>query len=137
MFLDFFLRSFQHHSPGFLWKCIGIFFLSIGVVIGMFFLFQLLIPYLGAAESGLLVATLLIVLGSGLVLTGQKKEVASQGDILDAFKEEINIEKVENFLKNNAFSISLVSFIAGVVLSQLKGGKNPVDIFKILKYLGK
>ena len=128
--LDLFFRTPQANPTP---KVLGSFFLILGVVVGMFFLFQMLVPIIGYNESGAIVCVGLIVLGGGLLLgekcKTQKPKEEAEHNPLDAFNS-IDIEKL---LKENALPISLLSLIGGIILSQINPSKYLPNIIKMLK----
>ena len=130
--LDLLLHS-RESSSGLVSKVLGCFFLMLGSLIGIFFLFQALAPKIGYLESGAIVCMVLVILGVGLLFVEKKKkpsppEEAAQ-KALNFFKE-LDVEKV---LKDNALTLSLLSLGGGMILSQLKNVKNLSGICKMLK----
>lgn len=128
--LDLFFRTPQtNFTP----KVLGSLFLILGVVLGMFFLFQMLVPIIGYNESGAIVSVGLISLGLSLLLCRkfktQKSKEETEHDPLSAFSK-IDIEKL---FKENALPISLLSLIGGIILSQVTPYKHISNIIKMLK----
>ena len=128
--LDLFFRT---PRTNFTPKVLGGFFLILGVMLGVFFLFQMLAPIIGYNESGAIVSVGLIFLGLSLLLcrkfkTQESKEETAH-DPLSAFSK-IDIEKL---FKENALPISLLSLIGGIILSQVTPHKHIPNIIKMLK----
>ena len=113
-------------------KIVGYFFLSISVLGGIFLLFQGLLPFLGYLKSGVVAFSVLALIGILLIFTARKKHHASPSDLsqqaLSLFKG-LDVEKV---LKDHAFSLPLLSFGAGVVLSQVNNPKKLLEVYKTL-----
>lgn len=128
--LDLFFRTPQtNFTP----KVLGSLFLILGVGVGMFFLFQMLVPIIGYNESGAIISVGLIFLGLSLLLgekfKTQKSKEEIEHDPLSAFNK-IDIEKL---FKDNALPISLLSLIGGIILSQVTPHKHIPNIIKMLK----
>ncbi len=115
-------------------KVLGCFFLLISGGMSTYFLFQALAPVVGYVEGGMIVSVLVGVLGVGLLCMGQKKPPSPPEEALEkalSFFKELEIEK---YLKKNALAVSLLSFVGGVILSQLnKDIKSLSGIYKELK----
>ncbi len=104
-------------------KVLGCFFLMLGVAVGLFFLFQILVPIFGYLESGFVISAVLIALAIAFFFLAQNKQTTPQEE---AIQKALNIFKdfdLESLLKNKPFAITLLSFIAGIILSQLKKSK--------------
>jgi len=133
MFILDLLFNSRESSPALVSKILGCFFLMLAGLIGMFFLFQALVPLVGYLESGIITCGVLGVLGTGFLLMGQKKKASPQEELAEKalnFFKDFNLEKL---LKNNAIAVSLLSFGIGIVLSQFKNIKNLSGIYKMLK----
>jgi len=67
-----------HESPSSLiYKLLGGGFLLSGGLVGVFFLFQALIPFIGYLESAALACSILIVFGIDLLLIAQQRKTSS------------------------------------------------------------
>lgn len=132
MLLDLLFHSRQS-TPILVSKVLGCFFLMLGSVVGMFFLFQSLVPIVGYLESGAIAGAALIVLGIGFLMLGQSKKPAPSDEIAEKALNFFNDFDLEKYLKNNALPLSLLSLGIGVILSQLKPIKNLPGMDKILK----
>ena len=133
MFILDLLFNSRESSPVLVSKILGCFFLMLAGLIGMFFLFQALVPLVGYLESGIIMCGVLGVLGTGFLLMGQKKKASPQEELAEKalnFFKDFNLEKL---LKNNAIAVSLLSFGIGIVLSRFKNIKNLSGIYKMLK----
>ncbi len=113
-------------------KALGYCFLSAGVLGGTFFLFQGLVPLLGYVQSGAVVCSILAFTGGVLLLLTRKKkpllhEALPQQAL--SFLKDLDVEKL---LKEHALSLSLLSFGAGVALSQFNNPRKLLDIYKTL-----
>lgn len=130
------LLNAHEPKPFFIGKILGCYFLIFGGLTGAFFFFQVLLPFLGYIESGLIVSAVMVLIGLGLIFISRKKKASPPEEVaekaLRIFKE-LGIEKV---LKNNALILSLLSLGVGVGLSQLKNIKKLTEIYKIFKSEG-
>lgn len=102
----------------------GCFFLALGGGIGFWFLFQFLVPLIGYLQSGALMSAFFLGIGCFLLFWERRKKATCPiamilGEAQEIFKG-VNMEKM---LKNNVYKVILVSFIGGIVLSQVKNGK--------------
>lgn len=130
--LDLLLKS-RESRPVLVSKILGCFFLILAGLIGVFFLFQALIPIVGYLESGILTCGFLGVLGTGFLFMSPKKKASPHEELAEKslkFFKDFNLEKV---LKNNALAVSLLSFGIGILLSQFKNIKSLSGIDKMLK----
>lgn len=130
--LDLLLPSHESRSA-LVSKVLGCFFVMLATGMGVFFLFQALVPQVGYLESGAIVCMILAVLGAGFLFIGGKRAPSPQEEVAQralGFFKDLDIEKV---LKNNALLLSLLSLGGGIILSQLKNVKNLSGIYKMLK----
>ncbi len=132
MILDLLLHS-QQERPFLVSKILGVFFLMLGGVTGIFFLFQALNPLLGYLESGIIVCALLTVFGGGLLFIGPRKKVSPQEEMTEKAVSFFKDLKVEKMLQDNALIISLLALGGGLILSQLKNVKHLPEINKFFK----
>jgi len=114
----------QGRGRYFMIQIAGYFLLFIGGCLGLFFLFQALIPLIGYIESGAVMSGLFLVGGLIVLILGRRKKSSRPIDTI--FNEAQNMAKqidLENILKNNVHKILLASFFGGLLVSQLKDGK--------------
>lgn len=114
-------------------KILGCFFLMLAGSVGVFFLFQVLVPIVGYLESGIIACGLLGVLGTGFLLVGKKTKASPQEELAEKVLNFFKGFDLETFLKNNAFAVSLLSFGVGIILSRFKNIKSLSRIYKMLK----
>jgi len=111
-------------------KILGYCFLSIATLGGTFFLFQWLVPLLGYLESGAIICFILALTG-GILLFMTRERKPPPHEILShqalSFLKDLDVEKV---LKEHALSLSLLSFGAGIALSQLNNPRKLIDLYK-------
>jgi hypothetical protein len=102
-------------------------------LVGTYFLFQALTPWVGYLESGGIVCGILAVLGLCFLFIEKKKKPSFQEEashkVINFFKD-LDIEKV---LKDHAVPLSLISLGAGFILSQIKDPKKLMGIYRMLK----
>ena len=114
-------------------QALGYFFLKLGVLGGVFFFFQWLVPLVGYVKSGMIACGLLGFIGGLLLILSYPKKTLPREDfsqkILSSFKEI----DMESLLKNHAVMVSLLSFGIGVVLSQLKDPRKFSELYKRFK----
>jgi len=111
----------------------GYVFITVGVLIGLWFLFLYLTPLIGHFESGAIACTLLIILGAALIFIGQQKKASPQEESVEKISNFIKELDIEKLLKNNALLISLLSLGMGFILSQMKNVKNLSHVYKSFK----
>lgn len=119
---------------------LGYIFIIVGGLIGIFFLFQFLVPLIGYLETGALFALLFIGGGWLMIYLNRRKQTRPidqiMGEVHEIYKK-IDIEKV---VKKNAPQILIFSFAAGIILSQLKMNKKSFhfkDLSKLIHWLKK
>ena len=130
--LDLLLKS-QESRPTLVTKIVGCFFLMLSGLVGTYFLFQVLTPWVGYLESGGIVCGTLAALGFGFLLIEKKKKPSLQEEASHKILNFVKNLDVEKILKNNALLLSLFSLGVGIVLSQIKDPKKFMGIFKTLK----
>jgi preprotein translocase subunit SecG len=102
----------------------GYLFLLVGGGIGLFFLFQALVPLIGYLESGALISAVLVGIGViFLIFAHKKKPTRPLDNILGEAQNVFKSVNAEKMLKNNVHKVLLFSFLGGLVLSQLKDAK--------------
>ncbi len=114
----------QGRSYYFITQILGYLLLCVGGIIGLYFLFQALIPVIGYIGSGTAMSVLLMGAGVIVLIMGKRKKYSRPIDTI--FGEAQSMTKkidLENILKNNAHQILLFSFLGGLILSQVKEGK--------------
>ena len=135
--LNFLVRP-QDRAPFMITGILGCFFLILAAGIGIFFLFQALVPIIGYLESGAALSALLAGVGFLLLFLSRRKYGRPidnvMGEAEEIFKKiDSEFKKLDltKKLKENAPTILLCSFVAGLVLSQLK------DVKKIAQFKDK
>ncbi len=121
LLIDLFLKP-EAPKTSFNERFLGYGLLLIATGVGLYFLFQALIPTIGYLESGAAVCLILAALGSFLLLHSRdKKTIKPVEQILDTAKSAYNSVDVdlESFLKKNTTSIILYSCLAGFTLYQI------------------
>jgi hypothetical protein len=135
-----FLFKHQESTSYFVIRILGYSFTLVGGVIGIFFLFQSLVPLIGYLEAGALFSFLFIGGGLLMIFLSHQKQTRPIDQIMGEAHEiykQINIEKV---LKKNALQILMFSFVAGIILAQFKGQKKILsfkDLSKLSRWLMK
>jgi hypothetical protein len=130
--INFLLKT--QEPPRFWIICVlGYVFILIGGGLGLFFLFQFLVPLIGYLESGAILSLLLMGGGLLILLLNHKKPSRPIDNILGEAQEvfkQINIQKI---LQENGPKIIIFSFISGILLSQLTGKKKFTSLKNVLK----
>ncbi len=122
LLLEMFLKPEASPKPFFNGRLLGYILLFIASVIGMYFLFQGLIPVIGYLESGAIICA--IVASAGflfLFLSREKKKPKPIDKIVDTAKMHYNNAEgdLERFFKENAPNIILYAGLAGLTLYQI------------------
>ncbi|HUX79995.1 MAG TPA: hypothetical protein VMW10_09675 [Alphaproteobacteria bacterium] len=97
----------------------GYLLLGIAVILGLYFLFELLVPILGFIESGVLFTLFFAILGLLLIFVSRRKQSRPVDDAMEKASEAI--KSLELDIQKNGYKIIIFSFVTGLVLSQLKG----------------
>lgn len=129
---DLFLKPQEESKDG-CWRILGITCLFVGAGIGIFFLFETLVPLIGYIESGASVSALIMLMGSVLLLLNRKKKLTSQPPSLPHIQDIFKNIDLENELKNNAGKVMLLAFGVGLILSQLTNIKKLSEVYKYFK----
>jgi len=117
------LVKFKKPKHLFIGRLIGYFLLIVAAIIGLYFLFQALVPVVGYLESGGIFCGIFLAGGlSFLYFSQEKKQSNPMEDLLISAQEmiqnaDVNVDKI----KKNAPQILLVSCIVGLSLYQMKG----------------
>lgn len=100
---------------------------------GIFFLFQALIPFIGYLESGMIVSAVAVLIGLVLFLISPKKRESPPEEMAEKALRCFKGLEIEKVVKNNALTLSLLSLGVGIGLSQLKNIKKLTQVYKIFK----
>jgi len=126
-FLTSFLLKPQERASFLIARIVGYFFLILALGFGIFFLFQALVPVIGHLESGAVLCVLLAGIGILFLFLSRKKRHRPIDDIMGEAQcifKKVNLGvknlEVDKILKENVPTILLCSFIAGLILSQVK-----------------
>ncbi|MBY0292846.1 MAG: hypothetical protein K2W92_06125 [Alphaproteobacteria bacterium] len=122
IFLNLFLKPQNLISSG-IQKLFASMLIISGGGIGLFFLFEALVPFIGYIESGASVSALLIIGGSLLLYLNKKKKARPQEDILRNAQDIVKCIDIDAAIKSNVIKILLISLGTGIILSQLKNIK--------------
>lgn len=123
-------------------RVLGCVFLILAAGVGIFFLFQAVVPVLGYLESGAILSVLLAGVGFLLLFFSRRKRPRpvddAIGEVQEIFKKihmEIKKLDINQSLRDNAPKILLCSFVAGLILSQVKDARKIAQLKeKFLKY---
>jgi hypothetical protein len=135
LLLDCFLNP-APVSPRKILKALGVVVMVIGLGIGIFFLFEALIPLIGYVESGITVSILLMLIGSFLFFINKKDDPSPHAEIVQHSHKILKNMNIEELINNSPLKIIAFAFGAGVILSQIKnikGIKEIIDPSKLLK----
>lgn len=123
-------------------RILGCFLVLLGGGLGVYFIFQAIVPLIGYSESGALLCAFLIVVGLLLIFLNRRKQIRPIDDITGRAHEIFENMNTGNLLKNNIHKILLFSFVAGLLLSQLKHPrqflshlKNPKNLCHLKDFL--
>ena len=130
--LDLLLKT-QESRPALVTKMVGCFFLMLSGLVGTYFLFQVLTPWVGYLESGGIVCGVLAVLGFCFLFIEKKKKPSFQEEASHKVLDYLKGFDIEKVLKDNAVPLSLISLGAGFILSQIKDPKKLMGIYRMLK----
>lgn len=133
LIVDLFFKPQKEGKEEYWWRAIGYICLLLGVGIGIFFLFETLIPLMGYVESGASISALLVLMGSTLLLLYRRKPPVSQTISLSHIQDIFKGLNMESELKNNAVKVVLLAFGMGIALSQLTNVKKVSEFYKALK----
>ena len=122
IFLNCFFKPQQLIASG-MQKIFAIGLLLFGGGIGLFFLFEALVPLIGYIESGASMSALFIIGGSLLLYLNKKKTSRPQEDILRQAQDIVKCIDIDKVTKSNIVKILLVALGTGIILSQLKNTK--------------
>lgn len=112
----------EHSKPK--WVCgLGIVFLSLGSILGGYFIFNLLVPQLGYTETGLIFSALFIAIGAGLLLFKPKKESVPVPQMLTDAKNALEEIDMQQIFQKHSGKIIMGTIVGGMVLSQLLSPK--------------
>lgn len=107
-----------------LWlRSLGGVLLALGLGLGAYFLFQLLIPVIGYVESGLAISGTFLIIGICLLYSKSRKKINPASDILLQAKNTIESINIPLQLEKNAGKLVVGAICAGFLLSQLVGNK--------------
>lgn len=134
LLLDCFLNP-APVSPRKILKVLGGVVMVIGLGIGIFFLFEALIPLIGYVESGITVSILLMLIGSFLFFINKKHEPSPHADIVQHSHKILKNMNVEELINNSPLKIIAFAFGVGVILSQVKNIKDIKEVLDPLKLL--
>lgn len=101
-------------------KAIGFFFLLVGLILGLVFLFQFLSPLIGHLETGALYGGTFILTGILFIFLGRKKPTRPIDELMMRAQKLIRDSEADEMIRENAPKILLFSLAAGLILSQLK-----------------
>ena len=131
LILDQFLRS-QNPEKIVMCRILSFVLLIGGGGLGLFFLFEALVPVMGYVESGASVSALLLLAGGLLFFLKRKKNITSTPS-LPQIQDLFSNINIESELKNNAVKIALFSFGIGLALTQLPKIKKFSEFYRLLK----
>lgn len=121
-------------------RMLGYLFLAAAVIIGLYFLFEFLVPIVGYIQSGVIFVLFFAVLGCLLISLSRRKPQRPIDDMMEKAEEIIKGIDVDTFVAKNSYRIILFSFVGGLVLSEFKGCKkgtlnNLCDLLKTISQL--
>ena len=122
LIIEFFLNRGRRPvtSSNVVARVLGLLLVVVGVMIGIYQLFQLLFPDLGSRESGLVICALLLIGGTILMYVGRSKPQAHPvDDMVTTTTDMIKNLNLGALLTRNAPQIALAALLGGLVLSQL------------------
>ncbi|MBY0500524.1 MAG: hypothetical protein K2P93_00795 [Alphaproteobacteria bacterium] len=134
LLLDCFLNP-TPVSPRKILKVLGGVVMVIGLGIGIFFLFEALIPLIGYVESGITISILLMLIGSFLFFINKKHEPSPRTDIVQHSHKILKNMNVAELITNSPLKIIAFAFGVGVILSQVKNIKDIKEVLDPLKLL--
>ncbi len=103
-------------------RVLGFILLWIAAAIGMYFLFQGLVPVIGYLESGAVICVMLVLAGLLCLLLHTEKQEPKPLDKIVKSATSVYTEKqeaVENIFKEDAPNLILYSCLAGLTLYQI------------------
>lgn len=116
-------------------RILGSFLLLLGVVFGIYFIFQALVPIIGYLQTGALLCALFIGGGFLLIFLSRNRRTRPIDDIVGEAQKAFENINGEELIKNNIHKILLFSLVAGLALSQLKCPKNLSQLKNFKKWL--
>ncbi|OJW49149.1 MAG: hypothetical protein BGO67_11355 [Alphaproteobacteria bacterium 41-28] len=121
-------------------RMLGYLFLGVAIIIGLYFLFEFLVPILGYIQSGVIFVLFFAGLGCLLIFISRRKQSRPIDDVIEKAEQIIKDIDVDAFIAKNSYKIILFSFVSGLVLSEFKGCKkntfnNLCDLLKTIGHL--
>lgn len=101
-------------------RSIGYLFLIVGLILGLVFFFQFLVPYIGYLETGALFCAIFFTTGFLFLFLGRKKPTRPIDDLMGEAQRLLRESEVDKIIRENAPKILLFSLAAGFILSQVK-----------------
>lgn len=129
-----FLFKPQESTPFLVTQILGYIFIIVGGAVGIFFLFQFLVPLIGYLESGAVLSLLLMGGGVLMLFLSPKKQSRPIDPMIGEVQEIFRKTNIQTMLKENGPKIIIFSFITGIILSQLKGQKSFSDLKNLCKW---
>lgn len=119
-------------------RILGYILLGVAVILGLYFLFEFLVPIIGYIQSGVLFTLFFAVIGLLLIFLSRRKKSRPIDNVLEGAEEIIKGLDIDTFITENNYKIILFSFVGGLVLSGLKGCKKGTlnNLCDLLKAIG-
>lgn len=99
-------------------RIVGYVFLGIAVILGLYFLFEFLVPILGYIQCGVLFTVFFAIIGMLMIFIGRRKQSRPVDDVMEKAQEII--KSLDADIQKNGYKILIFSFVTGLVLSQLR-----------------
>jgi hypothetical protein len=104
-------------------RIVGYLLLGVAIIMGLYFLFEYLVPILGYIQSGVIFILFFAVLGCLLISLSRRKQSRPIDEIRKQAEQIMKDIDVDAFIVQNSHKIILFSFVSGLILSGLKGSK--------------